>query len=142
MGGDVDDVVASGHYVHVAVLVDHARVARVDPSAVEALHVALVEALFVAKQGSQSCGREWDAHDDIPHRSSFDLVALVIDSPHVEARHGLTGRAGFYQQRLVLRFGRVFVAGSGGERDASDGGAGFGRPPVVDDLGAGRAVLL
>lgn len=103
VSGDVDDVVAAGHDVHVAVFIDHARVARVDPLAIKALHVALVEAFFVAEQSGQPCGCERDAHDDIPHLPPLDFVALVVDGPYVEAGHGLACRAGFDEKRFVLR---------------------------------------
>ena len=88
VGGDVDYVVRARHDVHIAVFVDHTRVARVDPFPVEALHIALVEALFFAEESGQACGRERDGHDYVSHLTFLDFVALVVHGPDVETRHG------------------------------------------------------
>ena len=104
MGGDVDDVIAARHDVHVAVFVDHTRVACVDPFTVETLHVALVEALFVTEKSGQACGCEGNAHHDIPHLPSLDFVTFVVDGPDVEAGHRLACRTGFDKKRFVVLF--------------------------------------
>ena len=166
MSSHVDDVVAAGHDVHVAFVVNHPGVAGIDPAAVEALHVALVEAFFVVEEGGEACGCERDGEDDIAHGAWGNFAAGVVDGADVEARHGLTCRARPDGER-----GCGFVAGEtfacvGAESNAGDGGAymmkflangffqsyhrllakgfftRFGTPPVIDYLSVGSAIPL
>jgi len=90
MGGDVDDVVASAHDVHVAVVVDHACVACVDPFALETDHVAFVEPLLVFPKCGQTRRCERDTKDDVAHGALLDLIAIIIDNSHIKARHRLS----------------------------------------------------
>lgn len=93
--GDVDDVVAAAHDVHVAIPVDHARVSRVDPAAPESLQVAPVEALLVVEQRREARGRERRGEHDVAHRAAGDFGAVVVVyDAHVEAWHWFSGRAG------------------------------------------------
>lgn len=107
----------------VAVLVDPARVARVNPFAAEPLQIALVEPLLVLPESAEGGGCQWKRQHDVAHLAARDLVALVIDNPgsglvlgavcccqatteenipHIEAGHGLACAAGLDAQRRVI----------------------------------------
>lgn len=138
---DVDDVVAARHDVHVAVFVDGARVARVEPAAFEALQVAFVEALGVVPERREARGRQGRAEHDVAHGSLGDGGAFVVYDADVEAWHRFAGGAWFDEQFFrAAGVGEVETCG-GEEREAGHGRAGFGGPPVVDDMGFGRAVF-
>ena len=150
--GDIDDVVAAGHDVDVPVCVDHARVAGVEPAAVEAREVALVEALWVVEEGGEACGGEGEVEHDVAHVAVGELGAVIVDDAHVEAGHGFAGCArlcgegsGLVGVVVVAErgAGRVeILAARGVEGESGDGRAGFGGPPVIDDLSTWGAVGL
>ena len=100
VGGDVDDVVAARHDVHVAVRVEHACVAGVDPGTAsaaargvveKALEVAGVEALGVVEEGGEARGGEWGREHDVAHCSAREFGAGVGDDADVEAGHRFSG---------------------------------------------------
>ncbi len=94
VGGDVNDVVGAGHDMHVAVFVNHAGVASVDPFAVEAFHVAFVESLVIVEERREAGWRKRYSEYNIPHAALFNFVPRVVYGSDVKAGHGFACGSG------------------------------------------------
>ena len=81
-------------------LVTHARILRVNPFAIETLHVALVEPFFVVEKRGRASWCKWDCKDDVAPLSLSDFFCFIVDYPNVEHWHGLAYSSGLDWQAL------------------------------------------
>lgn len=86
MGGNVDNVISACHNVNVPCLVDIAGIASVNPLAIEANHVTLVESFLIPPKCPKRSRCQWKAQNDVSHVAPGHLVAFVIhNSDHYGA---------------------------------------------------------
>jgi len=128
--------------VDITILVNHASVPSVKPLAVETLQVASPKPILVVPQRREAARRERDTEDDISHRTSGNLLAIVVDDSHVEPRHRFSCRASLDWQWLDEGFRPQIFPRGWQPRKSGHRRPRLRRPPVVDARRAIRAVLL
>jgi hypothetical protein len=117
----VDDVVSARHDVHVTVLVDVARVARVVVAG-NGLEVRLVKPLGAVVQREQRARREGQLDRDVAQRVGGHLLVAVVEDLHVVS--GAGGECG------AVLHGNVAVHA---DKVRADGPSCLRLPPMVAD---------
>lgn len=93
MAGDIDNVVAARQDRHVALVVEHGGVTRVEPLSLsfEAVKVARLEALCIVPQPAQGAGCERTRQNEVAHRALGHGTSFVVDDLDVHADLRETG---------------------------------------------------
>lgn len=78
MGGNVDNVISPCHDVDVSFLIHVAGITSVNPLALEAQQVTLVESLVILPKRPKRSRCQWKTQNDVARTSPGNLIAFVI----------------------------------------------------------------